>query len=636
MNSINAGTPLYTLPKGVLGYIRSLMTERLGRTAALACKALAIADETFLDTNSKRIADFVYNPQTEHSNLYALIRPLVDKLYASIGQPPLQNRKHYLAFYDSVQKAAASLDYSSPARVLTCADIRLISAPIEETFEDKALLEIWRVVSRQLELEPEEVGLGNEVEGDDDELIDIMTQVNLEKIRAWMSENKDLLGTIEELDLSEHNLRCLPKEIEFFTGLQDLNLNGNQLVTIPSTLGNLRHLRILRAACNCLSQLPLAIGDLAKLEYLELDHNRLTSVPLELGRLCRLKTLSLKNNYLLALPHTIGGLESLEWLDLGNSPWSERDDLLEPDTQRKNHIAQLPAQIGALKRLRGLHLDGNALRTLPESMRGLKRLEVLNLSSNQLEELPEGLGELGKLHVLRLTDNKLRALPKNVGMYQALNELYLAGNQLAALSFETESFPNLEVLNLSGNPLSLLTVESGALPNLRSLDLFGVSLSKFPPGIQYLTNLISLNLASNRLMDLPPEIRCLENLRNLNLHSNQIAVLPPEITRLKGLRSLDLSLNPLVMSLEPRTLPDSLTELHLDEKQFHLLRPEIGQREKLAVFRFLSHGVVQSGVNPYDPDKALEAIWGPICDAAQEAGLTIDMPRRVQYGVQIS
>ncbi|HEY5235201.1 MAG TPA: hypothetical protein VIJ14_03385, partial [Rhabdochlamydiaceae bacterium] len=89
MNSVNAGAPLYTLPKPLLIRVRSFLTDQEGRTAALACKNLAIADEAFLEVNSTSIWNFVYDLQTKNSSLYYLIRPLLKTLEAAIGQPLL-------------------------------------------------------------------------------------------------------------------------------------------------------------------------------------------------------------------------------------------------------------------------------------------------------------------------------------------------------------------------------------------------------------------------------------------------------------------------------------------------------------------------------------------------------------------
>ena len=188
------------------------------------------------------------------------------------------------------------------------------------------------------------------------------------------------------------------------------------------------------------------------------------------------------------------------------------------------------------------------------------------------------------------------------------------------------ALPRLTSLELGMNPLSTFSLESGALPRLTSLALSGANLTSLPPDIKYLTTLLYLDLENNRLTDLSSDIGCLNNLKTLSLKGNRIAMLPAEIVRMADLRRLDFSFNPLVMYLAPRTLPENLTDLSLDATQFHLLHPEISQREKLCVWRVGSSGVSQSGFNPYDPNKALEAIWGPICDAAQEAGLSNIMP----------
>lgn len=91
--------------------------------------------------------------------------------------------------------------------------------------------------------------------------------------------------------------------------------------------------------------------------------------------------------------------------------------------------ASLPAEVGRLKKLETLSLNGNQLQQLPAAVGQLKALRTLNLSGNHLTEFPPGLGNLRQLDLLDLSRNKIQSVPPEVSELQAI-EINLNQNQV--------------------------------------------------------------------------------------------------------------------------------------------------------------------------------------------------------------
>ncbi|MBS0607282.1 MAG: leucine-rich repeat domain-containing protein [Parachlamydiales bacterium] len=222
----------------------------------------------------------------------------------------------------------------SPGEVLKVSQVHLTALQTRlQAVENKALEMIW-----------------------DQRLLGTLTQqgafaqmaapVGSTAIRAWLTDaaNAARILEIRELDLRDLNLKTLPCEIGFFTGLQILNLSHNELSYLPKTIGNLTDLRIL-----------------------DLSYNQLREIPETIGNLRTLRNLSLSINQLRELPETIGNLTDLRILDLC-----------------ENCLISLPETIGNLKLLRSLFLDGNQLSVLPELVGKLQALNWLSVSINPL------------------------------------------------------------------------------------------------------------------------------------------------------------------------------------------------------------------------------------------------------------
>ncbi|CAF3551128.1 unnamed protein product [Rotaria sp. Silwood1] len=109
------------------------------------------------------------------------------------------------------------------------------------------------------------------------------------------------------LDLSKRNIKEFPSQLLDFTTLQYLYLEGNQLVQLPNDLfTRLKNLKWLDLRNNQLTSIPS--DDLAKhnfLQYLLLSGNHLQTLPCELGKVKTLSALNLDGNPLIHPPFEI-------------------------------------------------------------------------------------------------------------------------------------------------------------------------------------------------------------------------------------------------------------------------------------------------------------------------------------------
>ncbi|XP_016120611.1 leucine-rich repeat-containing protein 57-like, partial [Sinocyclocheilus grahami] len=120
-------------------------------------------------------------------------------------------------------------------------------------------------------------------------------------------------------------------------------------------------------------------------------------------------------------------------------------------------IASLPNDIGKLKKLETLILNGNQLNQVPSSVGQLKSLRTLSLSGNRFKEFPSGLCTLRQLDVLDLSKNKIQVVPAEVAELQAI-EINLNQNQISTLSPEVSRAPRLKVLRLEENCLEISSI----------------------------------------------------------------------------------------------------------------------------------------------------------------------------------
>ena len=211
------------------------------------------------------------------------------------------------------------------------------------------------------------------------------------------------LSLLSELSLEKNNLNFIPKELGQLTNLQKLGLSHNKLKTIPDEIMTVfRKDTIIFLNDNQLIELPKVTSDLNKLKQLWLRNNNFTTFPKELCSLKNLEILRLSENNIDSIPDEINNLSNLRALVLNNRSKHYR---LPPLFISKNigtlanleylgldnRTVELPKEIGGLKNLKSISLNGSIHGTLPSEMGYLKKLKYLDINNNYYLKLPKSI-----------------------------------------------------------------------------------------------------------------------------------------------------------------------------------------------------------------------------------------------------
>lgn len=125
-------------------------------------------------------------------------------------------------------------------------------------------------------------------------------------------------------------------------------------------------------------------------------------------------------------------------------------------------VVVLPEEIGELKKMENLNLEGNSLASLPDSCVNLKALKNVNLSSNKLPSFPLFLCQLTLLDSVDLSSNSLSELPRDVECLTAV-ELNVSRNSIGVLPPELARCRRLKVLRVQENTLTIMGVPPAIL-----------------------------------------------------------------------------------------------------------------------------------------------------------------------------
>lgn len=168
-------------------------------------------------------------------------------------------------------------------------------------------------------------------------------------IQLWLKDHgldysRKPLKCIENLDLSEKNITCIPKEIGILSTLTDLDLRGNKI-----------------------SKLPLEIVNLTKLETIDLSENNFVEIPEEVFEMSNLFRLTINDNQITEIPKEIKKLKKLEEVYF-----------------HKNKITDM-TNICLVKKIRIIYLDYNEIKNIPDEINNLKYLNSIDVSNNKIE-----------------------------------------------------------------------------------------------------------------------------------------------------------------------------------------------------------------------------------------------------------
>jgi Leucine-rich repeat (LRR) protein len=279
-------------------------------------------------------------------------------------------------------------------------------------------------------------------------------------------------SSIRDLDLSENELKRIPRSIKKLKSLRSINLSHNHIKRIPRflarmnsleevdlnynqihqlrkrTIKGLRNLKIIQIGANHISSLPENISICKRVESLNLGKNQLSSIPTSFAELDSLQHLIFYDNEFDSIPAVIWKLHQLKELDF-----------------YKNNIAVIPQGIGQLQHLEQLFLAYNKIGSLPDTLQSLMHLKALYLHHNQMIIVPKWIGNFTHLLYLDMGYNKIFELPDMSGMDQ-LQEVDFQQNNLSEFPYDLLKNTHLNHIYLQGNSFVLTKEEREEMEKL--------------------------------------------------------------------------------------------------------------------------------------------------------------------------
>ncbi|XP_056162252.1 disease resistance protein L6-like [Syzygium oleosum] len=248
-----------------------------------------------------------------------------------------------------------------------------------------------------------------------------------------------------------------------------------------------------------------------------------------------------------------------------------------------DELNMLPIELGHMKALKELHIDGTSVQEIPVSMGYMEKLEVFSASNClQLSRLPDSVRGLTALLELSLEKAKITRIPASVEKLGKLRILSLKDCRwIGRLSDSICNLGNsLEELDITGTGISELPNLITCLGRLKVLKMDSCFIGELPREIGNLVNLEELHASHCRSLKgaVPTAIKSLDRLRILRLGHSSISGIPSEIGSLSCLQTLDLLWCNEIQALPE--LPSSLTCLRVSSERMEAL-PDLKDLVKL-------------------------------------------------------
>lgn len=233
------------------------------------------------------------------------------------------------------------------------------------------------------------------------------------------------------------------------------------------------------------------------------------------------------------LPGCIANLTTLDGINIRNCDMEEIDPELQYSpltsiTITNTHLKRIPEELGNLKHLYDVWIEGNQLEEFPTALTNCKDMYAFVLkdepgvtsvpadiqnwgehliafcvSGTGISQLPDVFDKLSGVSTLELADNRnLATLPATIGMTQipypgggytptGITGLVLDGCAFTEIPAVAKR-PRMEYLSMRNNKItSVSKADFDAMPDLQTLKLDGNSLSSFPaltnPKLGYLS-----------------------------------------------------------------------------------------------------------------------------------------------------
>ncbi|XP_056162257.1 disease resistance protein RPV1-like isoform X1 [Syzygium oleosum] len=248
-----------------------------------------------------------------------------------------------------------------------------------------------------------------------------------------------------------------------------------------------------------------------------------------------------------------------------------------------DELNMLPIELGRMKALKELFIDGTSVQEIPMSMGYMEKLEIFSASNClQLSHLPDSVRGLTALSVLSLENAKITRIPASVKKLAKLRILSLKDcHWIGRLPDSIWNLRNsLEELDITGTGISELPNSITCLGRLKVLKMDSCFIRELPREIGNLVNLEELHASHCRSLKgaIPTAIKSLDRLKILRLGHSSISGIPSEIGSLSCLQTLDLLRCNEIQALPE--LPSSLTCLRVSSERMEAL-PDLKDLVKL-------------------------------------------------------
>jgi len=265
------------------------------------------------------------------------------------------------------------------------------------------------------------------------------------------------------IDLSNNNLKVLPKEFGYLKKLKKLYLNNNDFQTIPKQLEMLQltfldisnnklksvikneTLKFLDVSCNLIDNLQIA--DLPNLQTLICGSNKIINFTQKINKI---KELDLSNNLIECVKIKSRFLRKLNLR-------SNKLTTISLKTPKLKELVLLQNCLNELKlskiNLTVLDISNNFFDCIPE-IGNQKKLKVFKASNNGIIQV-EKITNFTNLEIIDLTGNGITNLPSNLIFLTKLREIRVSCNNLTKFSDNIFHLPKLEFIDIAKNPLQL-------------------------------------------------------------------------------------------------------------------------------------------------------------------------------------
>ncbi|TWW57394.1 Leucine-rich repeat-containing protein 40 [Takifugu flavidus] len=332
----------------------------------------------------------------------------------------------------------------------------------------------------------------NQIEQLEPEQLSSLTAISVlelrdNKIRS-LPEEITLLSSLTRLDLTNNDISSLPASLGLLSHLKVVLLEGNplrglrrDLLTVGDSIstakGTTELLKYLRGritessaasaaeeptAMTLPSQAKVNFHNIQTLKMLQYSEKQTAAIPDEVFDAAvnqGVTAVNFSKNLLTSIPPRLLEFQSsLSDINLGFNRLAGCDPIcsllqlthidlslwfvLLPPTQpspnvicyyRNNQMAELPAEMKNLTKLRSIILNYNRFKSFPGVLYQIVSLETILLGNNQVDGVdPSHLMKLSHLSTLDLSNNDLLKIPPELGLCTSLRCLSLEGNPFRA------------------------------------------------------------------------------------------------------------------------------------------------------------------------------------------------------------